>query len=158
MCAKPCIIRVHYKTAKNLEPFPFSDLKNTYITIAEVQGSEVIPNDRDCLYTFIAAVSLKDNRIRTYSFLGQQIMPWPVHDASEKKWSLEDKVDGDYMLFYCEAGDAVPDFGTEEVVVLPEENPNLAFVNDALQQDINKRREAKRVQREKEERDREQDK
>ncbi|KAF5641505.1 hypothetical protein F25303_6849 [Fusarium sp. NRRL 25303] len=135
MCAKPCIIRAHYKTNKNLDSFPFSDLKNTYIPIAEVKGSEVIPNDRDCLYTLIAAVSLKDNRIRTYA--------------------LEDKVDGDCMLFYCDAGDAVPDFGTEEVVVLPEENPNLAFVNDALQQDINKRREAKRVQREKEERDRE---
>lgn len=75
-----------------------------------------------------------------------------MDDASEGKWSLEDN---DYVLFYCHAGDAVPDFGTEEAFVLPEENPNLAFVNDALQQDINKRREAQRGQREKEERDRE---
>lgn len=157
MCAKPCIIRVHYNTNKNLEPFPFSDLKNTYIPIAEVKGSEVIPNDRDCLYALIVVVSLKDNGIRTYAFLGQQIMPWPVHDALEMKWSLEDKVKGNYMLFYCQAGDAVPDFGTEEVVVLPEENPNLAFVNDALQRDIDERRETKRVQREKAERDRDQD-
>lgn len=139
-------MRVRYKTNKNLDSFPFSDLKNTYIPIAEVKGSEVIPNDRDCLYALIAVVSLKGNEIRTYAFLGQQIMPWPVHDALEIKWSLEDKVDGDYMLFYCQDGDAVPNFGTEGVVVLPEGNSNLVFVNDALQRDIDERREAKRVE------------
>jgi len=55
------------------------------------------------------------------------------------------------MLFYGAAGDAMPGFRTEEVIILPEENPNLAFINDALQQDIHKRREEKRVQREMEE-------
>ncbi|KAF5697408.1 X-pro dipeptidyl-peptidase [Fusarium mundagurra] len=157
MCAGPGIIRVHYKTNKNMKPFPFSDLKNTHIPIAGVKGSEPSPNDKDCLYTLIAAVSLKDNGIRTYMFLGHQILAFPGHDASEKKWSLEDKVDGDYMLFYRRADDAVPDFGIPEVVVLPLESPNVAVVNDALQRDIDDRRKAKRIQREKEERDREQD-
>lgn len=66
---------VHYKRNKNLEPFPFSDLKNTYIPIAGIKGSEVILNGRDCRYTLIAAVSLRHIGTRTYAFLGQQIMP-----------------------------------------------------------------------------------
>ncbi|RKL41405.1 hypothetical protein BFJ72_g5832 [Fusarium proliferatum] len=69
-------MRVHYKRKKNLEPFPFSHLKNTYIRISGIKRSEVILNGRDCRYTLIAAVSLRDNGIRTYAFLGQQIMPW----------------------------------------------------------------------------------
>ncbi|EWG47558.1 hypothetical protein FVEG_07630 [Fusarium verticillioides 7600] len=157
MCAAPGIIRVHYKTNKNLTPLPFSDLKNTLIPIAEVKESGPIPDNGDCLYTLIAAVSLNDNGIRTYSFLGPHILAIPGHDASEKKWSLEDKVDGDYMLFYRRADDAVPDFWTTEVVVPPLESPYLAIVNDALQRDINQRREAKRLQREKEGRDQEHD-
>ncbi|KAF5687916.1 hypothetical protein FDENT_5206 [Fusarium denticulatum] len=40
MCAGPGIIRVQYKTNKNLKPMPFSDFKNTHIPIAEVKGSD----------------------------------------------------------------------------------------------------------------------
>jgi len=85
MCAQPCIIHIQYKINKNIDPFASLDFKNTYIPIAEIKGSEVNPNDREYLYTLIASVSLKDKRIRIYSFLGQQIMPWPGHNASEKK-------------------------------------------------------------------------
>jgi hypothetical protein len=144
MCAEPCIIRVHYKTNKDLEPFPFSTLKNVNIPIAEIKDSEPIPDDRDCLYTLVASVSLKEQRIRTYAFLGEEIMPWPSSGKGNKR-SLEDRIDGDFMLFYCRAGDAMPDFGIAETVHLPRDRPTFSFLNKFFDEGIKEKKEEERV-------------
>jgi hypothetical protein len=138
MCATPAVIRVHLKTNKDVEPFQFSTLKNVIIDVAGFNGSEPILKGTVCGYTLIASVSLREQRIRTYMFLGPEMLRVPTHKG--KRWSLEDRVDGDFMLFYRRSDDAVQDIGTPEIISLPLESPNAAIDNNALQEDINKRR------------------
>ncbi|KAK7597425.1 hypothetical protein V3481_004009 [Fusarium oxysporum f. sp. vasinfectum] len=107
--------------------------------------------------TIRQTVSLSDNEIRTYAFLGEQIITCPHHDAWEKKLSLEHRLDGNYMLFYCRAGDTMPDSGISEIAHLPRDRPTFAFLNDFFDQGIKARKEENRVQKENEERDREQE-
>ncbi|KAF5572438.1 X-pro dipeptidyl-peptidase [Fusarium pseudocircinatum] len=150
MCAAPGIIRVHLKTNKDVEPFPFSTLKNFLIYIAGVNGSEPIVKDKLCGYTLIASVSLKEQRIRTYMFLGQEMLRGTGYLG--RRWSLEDRIDGEFMLFYRRSDDEVQDIGTPEMASLPLESPNMTIVNNALQEDINKRRAQRAAEREEEER------
>ncbi|RKK25024.1 hypothetical protein BFJ66_g11068 [Fusarium oxysporum f. sp. cepae] len=78
-------------------------------------------------------------------------MPSPTHDASEKKWSLEDKADGNYVLFYCRVSKAMPDFGISETTHLPQDRPTFDFINDFFDREI-KKKEKERIQKQKEER------
>ncbi|KAF5963378.1 hypothetical protein FBULB1_13422 [Fusarium bulbicola] len=106
LCAEPTIIRVHYKTSKDLEPFAFSKLKDIEIPIHyadDIGSSEPLSESQRCLYTLVASVSLQQQRIRTYRFLGEEISTFPFTSRG-KRWSLEEKIDGDFMLFYARAG------------------------------------------------------
>ncbi|KAM5517364.1 hypothetical protein FOXYSP1_04315 [Fusarium oxysporum f. sp. phaseoli] len=60
------------------------------------------------------------------------------------------------MLFYCRAGDTMPDSGISEIDHLPRDRPTFAFLNDFFDRGIKARKEENRVQKENEERDREQ--
>ncbi|KAF5580048.1 X-pro dipeptidyl-peptidase [Fusarium subglutinans] len=150
MCAAPAIIRVHLKTNKDVEPFPFSTLKNFQIDIAGVNGSEPIVKDMLCGYTLIASVSLKEQRIRTYRPLGEEIVRGTGYLG--RRWSLENREDGEFMLFYRRSDDAVADSYTPETVTIPKEMPTLAIVNNALQEDIDRRRAQRAAEREEDER------
>ncbi|KAF4947787.1 hypothetical protein FSARC_13882 [Fusarium sarcochroum] len=109
MCAEPCVLRIQYTTKKGLQSIPFSRIKNVYLPIHELKDSEPVVL-RNSLYTLVAVVSLTDDRLRTYSFLGRAIFHWPKSPiVSGKTWSLEDDADGRFMLFYMLAGKAKKD-------------------------------------------------
>ncbi|CCT72084.1 uncharacterized protein FFB20_10397 [Fusarium fujikuroi] len=147
LCAEPAVIRVHYKTRKDLEPFPFSELQNFRVPvyyIDDIDASAPLPLPNLCLYTLIASVSLATDkeRIRTYKFLGEEISPCS-YTGRGKRWSLEDKIDGEFMLFYFRAGRVEFDPEIPEIGTLPQDNPTFAFLNkffdDCKKADENKR-------------------
>ncbi|KAM0258057.1 hypothetical protein ACHAPA_011462 [Fusarium lateritium] len=69
MCAGSCILHVDYKTKQGLTSLPFSSIKNIKIPIIQLDESV-----KECWYTLFAVVSLQQGSIRTYSFMGEQII------------------------------------------------------------------------------------
>ncbi|KAF4341437.1 hypothetical protein FBEOM_4598 [Fusarium beomiforme] len=112
-CAAPKVIRVKYNTRKKGKPFPFSTLKNIYVPVGDVKGSDTEPSKekghQKVSYTLIAVVSLADDRIHLYDFMGEQIIPEnPSPITGGEQWSLEDAKVGSFELFYMHAGHAKP--------------------------------------------------
>jgi hypothetical protein len=114
MCADPRLIRVDYSTKSGLAALPFSTIKNIKIPIIMPDGSV-----KECWYSLLAVVSLRQDTIRTYSFMGEQIIHYPespvVSKDHKEEWSLEEDIDGRFILFYDRVG------------YEPETEPNFEF-------------------------------
>ncbi|KAG5747472.1 hypothetical protein H9Q70_009862 [Fusarium xylarioides] len=131
LCAEPAVIRVHYKTSKDLEPFPFTKLKEFYLPIQRIDrmdSSEPLPEPKECVYSLIALVSLQEQRIRTYKFLGGEISQCS-YTGRGRRWSLEDKIDGEFMLFYLRAGSVAYDHEIPEIASVPRDGRTFPFLN-----------------------------
>ncbi|KAF4440359.1 hypothetical protein F53441_12307 [Fusarium austroafricanum] len=112
----PAFIRIRYTTNQDLDPIPFSSIKNVYIPIIELQGSTPTVSKKKHLYTLIAVVWLDSDLMRTYTPLGCNITPSPLNAIfGSNEWSLEDRAQRNFMLFYLLCDEHMyPDIGYPE--------------------------------------------
>lgn len=135
--AEPHFIRVDYSTKSGLAPLPFSTIKDFKIPIYQLDGIEM--EDVECWYTLFAVVSLQQDSIRNYSFEGEQILHYPsspgVSTAHNSAWSIEDDIQGRFVLFYVWAGhegDKRPRFGVGEFARIPRYRSLYKVAEDAF--------------------------
>ncbi|KAL2670488.1 hypothetical protein Neosp_014276 [[Neocosmospora] mangrovei] len=120
MCNEPCIIRVLYQVESDVEPFPFSTIKNISVPVAEIGTSGYTSAARRSCYTLVAVVRLHEDDqgrydlVRTYSPLAEQLTPLPsITVLRGGNWSLESKGDSRsrnsrFMLFYTRTDNQEP--------------------------------------------------
>ncbi|KAH7198402.1 uncharacterized protein B0J16DRAFT_409922 [Fusarium flagelliforme] len=100
LCAKPYVLRVRY-TRNKQHPPSFKEIKNIWVPIGHFEGHELKATEKQALYSLVAAVFLDTDQIHVYEPMGEQIVSDLRNPATRgKPWSVEDKEDGSFMLFY----------------------------------------------------------
>jgi len=65
------------------------------------EGRELKATEKQALYSLVAAVFLDTNQIRVYEPMSEQIVSDLRNPATRgPPWSVEEKHDGSFMLFY----------------------------------------------------------
>ncbi|RBR25293.1 uncharacterized protein FIESC28_01902 [Fusarium coffeatum] len=105
LCGRPYSLRFKYVRDKD-RICSFKEIKNIWVPIAQFEGHELKATEKKALYTLVAAVFLDTNQIHMYNPMGSQILPDVENPVTHgKRWSVEDKKDGSFLLFYVCVGD-----------------------------------------------------
>lgn len=144
MCNAPCIIRIMYETASDVESLPFATIKNIRVPIADFDGSNYTVVGERPYYTLVAVISLEDasdpphDLVRTYSPMSNELILLPPNSVLDGgKWSLETEKSRRFMLFCVEMGNREPHPWYKEFARLPEPVGDLRrLANESLETEI----------------------